>query len=166
MIFNNYSSSDNEPLSKKTVFDERQKAMQYRFGIEAFGIFAALTLICCLTLDFLYKWAESTAFAVLLLATLSLVWYLGRCAASGCLAAAIGRRTQRFSMTLITIGTVLQSVRFFSKLGDEDFIVKDGMLTIDFLLFACLMVEFGCGIFSLFVIRREERINESEGKEK
>lgn len=156
MIFNNHND---EPLIKKAVFDERQKAMQYRFGIEAFAIFAALTLICCLTLDFLYKWAESTAFAVLLVACLSLTWYLGRCAASGCLAAAIGRNAQRLSMTLITIGTVLQSVRFFAKLGDEDFIVKDGMLTIDFLLFACLLVEFGCGIFSLFIIRREDKMN-------
>ncbi len=156
MIFNN---SDNGQLRQKAVFDERQKTMQYRFGIEAFAIFSALTLICCLTLDFFYKWAESTAFAVLLLACLSLSWYLGRCAAAGCLAAVIGRRAQRFSMTLITIGTVLQSVRFFSKLGDEDFIVNDGMLTIDFLLFACLAVEFVCGIFSLCVIHNEEKRN-------
>lgn len=163
MIFNNFN---NEPLPQKTVFDERQKAMQYRFGIEAFTIFASLTLICLLSLDFFYKWAESTAFAVLLLACLSLTWYLGRCAANGCLAAAIGRRAQRFSGTLITIGTVLQSIRFFSKLGEDDFIIKDGMLTIDFLLFACLLVEFGCGIFSLCVIRKEEKGNESEGEEK
>lgn len=159
MIFNN---SDNEQLRQKAVYDERQKAMMYRFGIEAFAIFAALTYICCLTIDFFYKWAESTSFAVLLLATVSFGWYLGRCAAAGCLAPVIGKRTQRLSMTLITIGTVLQSVRFFSKLGDEDFIVNDGMLTIDFLLFACLAVEFVCGIFSLCVIHNEEKRNGRE----
>lgn len=156
------SLDDNMNAPEKAVFDERQKALRLRYGVEAFTIFAFATLICTASLDFVYKWAESTAFAVVLLACLSLTWYLGRCAASGCLAAAIGRRTQKVSMTLITIGTVLQSVRFFSKLGDGDFIVKDGMLTIDFLLFACLAVEFVCGIFSLCVIRSEEKRNGKE----
>ena len=157
MIFNNSNN-----MCEKPAFDERQNALRLRLGIEAFIIFAALTLLGLLSLDFLYKWAESTAFAVLLLGVLSLVWFLGRCAASGCLAAVIGRQTQRISMTLITIGTVLQSVRFFAKLADGDFIVRDGMLTIDFLLFACLVLEFGGGIFSVCVIRREEK--ESEGE--
>lgn len=65
-------------------------------------------------------------------------------------------------MTLITIATVLQSVQFIAKLADGEPVVRDGMLTVDFLLFACLVLEFAGGIFSLCVIRREEKEGEGE----
>ena len=156
MTFNDHNNT-NESLPQKIVFDERQNSLRLRLGIEAFTVFAIAAFLCCASLDFFYRWAESSALVVLLSADLSLAWFIGRSAAKGCMVAVGGKRAQKTAMTFITIGTVLQSMRFFAKLGEENFIVKDGMLTGDFLLFASLLLLFGCGIFSLCVIRREER---------
>lgn len=112
-------------------------------------------------MDFVYKWAESTACTVLLIAVLSLLWYLIRCAAKGCMAAVSGRRFQKISFALGSIGSALQSVRFFFKLGEEDFPIRDGMLTIDFLFLWSLLL-LCCGIFSLCVIHNEEKRNGRE----
>lgn len=142
---------------ENTVFDERQKALQMRLGVEALSIFALAAFICCASLDFVYKWAESTACAVLLIAVLSLLWYLIRCTAKGCMAAISGKRVQKTAFILGAAGSAFQSIRFFFKLGDEDFPIKDGMLTIDFLFFVSLLLLLGCGIFSLCVIRAEEK---------
>lgn len=159
-----YDNINNAP--EQTIFDERQKALQLRYGVEAFTIFAFATFICCATLDFVYKWAESTACVVLLVAVLSLIWYLVRCTIKGCMVAVSGKRFQKIGFILNTIGSALQSIRFFFKLSEENFIVDDGMLSIDFLFFVSLLLLFGCGIFSLCVIRKEEKVNESEGEEK
>lgn len=70
------SFDDNMNAPEKAVFDERQKALRLRYGVEAFTIFAFATFICTASPDFVYKWAESTAAAVLLIAVLSLLWYL------------------------------------------------------------------------------------------
>lgn len=148
-------------VPEKTVFDERQKALQLRFGIEAFTVFAFAAFTCCAISDFVYKWAESMACAILLIAILSLIWYLIRCAAKGCMAAVSGKRVQKIGFVLGAVGSAFQSIRFFFKLGEDDFIVKDGMLSIDFLFFVSLLLLFGCGFFSLCVIHSEEKRNES-----
>lgn len=160
MSFNGFDDNiSNAP--EKTVFDERQKILQLRFGIEAFTIFAFAAFICCAISDFVYKWAESTACVVLLTAVLSLLRYLIRCAAKGCMAAVSGKRAQKIGFVLGAAGSALQSIRFFFKIGEENFIIKDGMLTIDFLFFVDLLLLFSCGIFSLCVIHSEEKRNES-----
>lgn len=156
------SFEDNINVPERTVFDERQKALQLRYGVEAFAIFAFATFICCASLDFVYKWAESTAVVVLLIAVLSLLWYLIRCTAKGCMAAVSGKRVQKAAFTLGAAGSAFQSIRFFFKIGEEDFPIKDGMLTIDFLFFVSLLLLLGCGIFSLCVIRSEEKRNGKE----
>lgn len=150
-------SFDDKNALENTVFDERQKALQMRLGVEALSIFALAAFICCASLDFFYRWAESTAAAVLLIAVLSLLWYLIRCTANGCMAAVSGKRVQKTAFILGAAGSAFQSIRFFFKLGEEDFPIKDGMLTIDFLFFVSLLLLLGCGIFSLSVIRAEEK---------
>lgn len=150
-------SFDDKNALENTVFDERQKALQMRLGVEALSIFALAAFICCASLDFFYRWAESTACAVLLIAVLSLLWYLIRCTANGCMAAVSGKRVQKTAFILGAAGSAFQSIRFFFKLGEEDFPIKDGMLTIDFLFFVSLLLLLGCGIFSLSVIRAEEK---------
>lgn len=157
------SFDDKINAHENTVFDERQKSLQLRFGVEALSIFALAVFFCCASPDFVYKWAESAAIAVLLIAVLSLLWYLIRCAAKGCMAAVSGKRFQKTGLVLVTVGAALQSIRFFFKIGREDFFIKDGMLTIDFLFFASLLLLLGCGIFSLCVIRSEEKRNGKEG---
>ncbi|MDE6727065.1 MAG: hypothetical protein K2J80_03875 [Oscillospiraceae bacterium] len=161
MSFNGFDDNINN-APEKTVFDERQKTLQLRFGVEALTIFAFATFMCCASLDFVYKWTESTACVVLLTAVLSLIWYLIRCAVKGCMVAVSGKRAQKISYILVTVGSVLQSVRFFFEISEENFIIKDGMLSINFLFFASLLLLFGCGIFSLYVIHSEEKRNESE----
>lgn len=160
MSFNNFDDNINS-VPEKTVFDERQKALQLRFGVEALSIFALAALICCASLDFFYKWAESSTCAVLLTAVLCLIWYLIRCAAKECMAAVSGKRAQKISYILVIVNSLLQSIRFFFKIGEEDFIIKDGMLSIDFLFFVCGILLFCCGVFSLCVIHNEEKRNES-----
>lgn len=158
MSLNDFDDNINN-APEKTVFDERQKTLQLRFGVEALSIFAIAALVCCASLDFFYKWAESTACVVLLIAVLSLLWYLIRCTAKGCMAAVSGKRVQKVVFILGAAGSALQSVRFFFKLGEEDFPIRDGMLTIDFLFFVSLLLLLGCGIFSLCAIHNEEKRN-------
>lgn len=160
------SFNDKINAPERTVFDERQKALQLRFGVEALSIFALAVFFCCASLDFFYKWAESTACAVLLVAVVSLLWYLVRCTAKGCMAAVSGKRFQKIGFILGAVGAALQSIRFFFKIGEEDFFIKDGMPTIDFLFFVSLLLLLGCGIFSLCVIRSEEKRNEKELRHK
>lgn len=162
MSFNNFDNKINN-APEKAVFDERQKALQLRYGVESLSIFAAVVLICCASLDF-YKWAESIACMVLLIAVLCLIWYLIRCTAKECMAAVSGKRVQKAGFILATVSSALQSIRFFFKIGEEGFILNDGMLSIDFLFFVSLLLLFCCGIFSLCVIRREDKRNESEGQ--
>lgn len=159
MSFNNFDDNINN-APEKAIFDERQKTLQLRFGIEAFTIFASATLIFCATLDFVYKWAESTACVVLLTAVLSLLWYLIRCTVKGCMVAVSGKRVQKVGFILGTINAALQSIRFCFKIGKDDFLLKDGMLSNDFLFMVCVILLFCCGVFSLCVIDCEEKRNE------
>ena len=85
------SFDDNMNASERTIFDERQNAFRLRYGVEALSIFAIAAVICCVSMDFFYKWAESTSCVVVLIGCLSLIWFLVRCAVKGCMAAVAGK---------------------------------------------------------------------------
>ena len=42
-------------------------------------------------------------------------------------------------------------------MGSEDFFLKDGMLSNDFLFWVCFILLLVCGIFSLCVIKHENK---------
>lgn len=156
------SLDDKINAPERTIFDERQNAFRLRYGVEALLIFAIAAVICCVSMDFFYKWAESTSGAVVLIGCLSLIWFLVRCTVKGCMAAAAGKKAQKTSIILTTAGAVLQSIRFSSQMGSEGFFLKDGMLSNDFLFWVCFILLLVCGIFSLCVIRSEEKRNGKE----
>lgn len=144
-----------------TVFDERQNTFRLRYGVEALSAFALLAIACCVSLDWFYKWSESVSCAVLVLAVLCLLWFLIRCAVKGCIAAASGRQAQKTAIGLTTLGAVMQSIRFSVETA-ENGVLKDGMLSNNFLFMVSSLLLVFCGVFSLCAIYKEEKANKKE----
>lgn len=159
----NAISADNNIAYEKEIFDERQKIMRSQLGIEAFSVFTAAALICCFSMDFVCKWAESITAILAMLGVLSLLWFLIRCAAKGCMVAASGKQVQKTSVVMTIVVAALNLVRYVSDLCKGEPFIKDNMLTNELLFTICFILMMICGIFSLCVIHRENKMNESEG---
>lgn len=149
--------------SRKEIFDERQKIIRLRLGIEALAIFASAALVCCGSMDFVNKWAESITCPLLAIGVLSMLWFLIRCTAKGCMVVVSGKQVQKSSAILTIVAAALNLPRYVADLCKGASFIKDNMLTNELLFMVCFILIMICGIFSLCVIYRENKMNESEG---
>lgn len=156
------SFDENNLISEKKIFDERQKGLQIKIGREAMFIFAALALIYSISMD-INRWTESISPAMLLILCICTLWYVIRCAIKGCMVAVSGRRTQIISFICITAGSVLQSIHWVTQIGKSDFLLKNGMLSDSFMFTAAFILLIICGTISLFAIYRENKMSKGDG---
>lgn len=153
-----------EPNSEpeKEVFDERQKQIRLRLGIEAMAVCIMAILINVFFSEYFVRWSEHQFAAILLIMVLCLFYWLIRCAASGCWVAVVNKRAQRSSSIMMICIFLLNLLRYPVTIYEEGIFAADGTLSDEFVLALTLIVGILCGIFSLCVIRRAEKTNESE----
>lgn len=153
-----------EPGSQKEIFDERQKIVRSRITIEALLIFGCSAILNCMIMEECYKWAESQLAAMALLIAACLLYWQVRCAAKGCMIGTNGKFAQTFSGVYIIFMGVLGLLRFCDKFGEPDFIIKNGALSKDFIGIVVMLIFLAVGIFTLCVIRHENKREETEEK--
>lgn len=156
-----------EPGSEKEIFDERQSVMRMRLAIEALLICVGLIFINGVISEMIIErqWAEYMSTVNLLFAVLCVLWWIIRCAAKGCLVAVSGRTAQKTSTVLAILIGALTGLPYAFDIGSEDFLIKDGRLSSDFVFLLCCVLLVGCGVFMFTAIRREEKREEAEKKE-
>lgn len=156
-----------EPGSEKEIFDERQNVMRMRLAIEALLICIGLIFVNGVISEMIIErqWAEYMSAVNLLFVVLCVLWWIIRCAAKGCLVAVSGRIAQKTSAVMSILVGVLNGVRYALDFGEEDFFIKDGKLSADFVFLICFVLMIVCGVFLFTAIRREEKREESVKKE-
>lgn len=156
-----------EPGSEKEIFDERQNVMRMRLAIEALFICVCLILINGIVTEMVvkYQWAEYMMTADLLFAVLSMLWWIIRCAVKGCLVAVSGRIAQKTAAVMSVLVGASNGLRYAIDIGEDDFLIKDGRLSTEFMFLLCFALMIACGIFIFTAVRREEKREETERKE-
>ncbi|MDE7362632.1 MAG: hypothetical protein K2N38_11940 [Oscillospiraceae bacterium] len=155
-----------EPGSQKEIFDERQKIVRSRITIEALLIFGCSAILNCMIMEECYKWAESQLAAMALLVSACLLYWQVRCAAKGCMIGTNGKFTQTFSGVYIIFMGVLGILRFIDKFGEPDFVIKDGALSKEFIGIVVMLIFLVVGIFTLCVVRHENKREERSEEKK
>lgn len=151
-----------EPGSQKEIFDERQNVLRSRLAIEALFVYVGLTFVNSIVTEMFYQWAESMMTVTLLFMMLCLLWWEIRCAFKGCLLAVSGRYAQKYSAIMGIFVGALNGLRYVFDIGREDFFITNGRLSENLVFALCFLLLIVNGIFMLCVMRREEKINESE----
>ncbi len=153
-----------EPGSEKEIFDERQKVMRMRLAIETLLICVCLIFVNGIISEMIIErqWAEYMSTVNLLFAVLCMLWWEIRCAVKGCLVAVSGRIAQKTSAVMSVLIGVLNGLRYAFNIGEDDFLIKDGRLSADFVFLLCCALLIGGGIFMFTAIRREEKREETE----
>ena len=156
-----------EPGSEKEIFDERQSVMRMRLAIEALFLCIGLIFINGVISEMINnrQWAEYMSTVNLLFAVLCMLWWIIRCAAKGCLVAVSGRIAQKTTAVMSVLVGGLNGLRYAFDIGEEDFVIKDGRLSADFVFLICFALMIACGVFMFTAIRREEKREETEKKE-
>ena len=155
-----------EPKSQKEIFDERQKIVRSRITIEALLIFGCSTIVNCIIMEECYKWAESQLAAMALLMAVCLLYWQVRCAAKGCMIGTNGKYPQTATGIYIIFMGGVGLLRFIDKFGEPDFIIKDGALSKDFIFVVVMLIFLAVGIFTLCVIRHENKREERSEEKK
>ncbi|MCM1165225.1 MAG: hypothetical protein NC299_06375 [Lachnospiraceae bacterium] len=146
-----------EPSSQKEIFDERQNVMRSRLAIEALLIYVGLTVVNSMVMEIFYQWAESWMTVMMLFMVICLAWWSVRCAVKGCLLPVSGREAQKYSAVISIFVGALNMLRYIFNIGEEDYFVKNGRLTGDFVFALSFLLLICVGIFILCVMRREEK---------
>lgn len=124
-----------EPGSQKEVFDERQKIMRSRLATEALLVYAAASVLLCMSVEFIYRWAESCCFLLIALGVICAVYYQIRCSAKGCLIGVNGLTAKNYSgwtMIFMSCFQIIRSVIEASDYESGEFFLREGMLTVNF----------------------------------
>lgn len=151
-----------EPGSQKIIYDERQKIMQMKIGIETLFIFGGATILNCLIMDLFYQYAESYTAPIVLIMLFCAFYYNLRCAAKDCLVGINGTGALRnSSITGIFMGFVM-SVQYITK--EEHSIIVNGQLSDDFvfLITAATAVVYGITMLILVSHTRKKKDEKSE----
>lgn len=153
-----------EPGSKrdKEVFDERQKQIRLRLGIEAMAVCLIAILVNSVFSESFVRWSEHQFSAIFLIIMLSLLYWAIRSAVKGCLVAVDNKRAQKGSSIMMIFIFGLNLLRYLVTIFDEGIYTSDGILSDDFVFTLTLVVGVLCGVFSLCAIRRAEKSSESE----
>ena len=153
-----------EPGSEKVIFDERQKLVQMKLGIEALTIFGALSLINCLIMDMAYQYAETYSAPMLLIMLLCAFYYMIRCAAKDCLVGIGGEKSLKFSAGYAIFMGVMMMIKFMFDNDEERVMFIDGKLGDDFCFMLVWIMAIMYGIITLLLIyihaKRKEREKE------
>ena len=64
-----------------------------------------------------------------------------------------GLYAKRYSAIMLIIIGSLNLVRYAFDLGEGNFIIKDGMITSDFLLMMSFIIVIVCGVTTLVILR-------------
>lgn len=154
-----------EPNSEKAVFDERQNQIRLRLGIEAMAVCLTAILINAMFSELFVRWSEHQFSAILLIAVLCLFYWLIRCAASSCWVAVGNKHVQKSSSIMLIFIFSLNLSRNLFTVIEEGIFAADGTLSDEFVFTSAFVTGILCGIFSLCVIRRAEKTNESNESE-
>ena len=141
-----------EPGSEKIIYDERQKIMQMKIGIETLVIFGAAAVLNCLVMDLIYQYAESYTAPIVLIMLFCAFYHNLRCAAKDCLIGINGEGALRnSSYTCIGMGIVL-SLQYVFK--EEHFIIVNGQLSDDFVFLITTIAAVVFGVTMLILVSR------------
>lgn len=153
-----------EPNSEceKEVFDERQKQIRLRLGLEAMTVCLMAVLINAMFSEHFVRWSEHQFTAIMLIMVLCLVYWMIRCTASGCWVVVVNKRAQRNSSIMMIFIFSLNLIRYIIDIFEDGIFAADGTLSDEFMFALTFVIGILCGIFSLCVIRRAEKTNESE----
>ena len=153
-----------EPGSQKIIYDERQKIVQMKIGIETLFIFGAAATLNCLAMDLIYQYAESYTAPIVLVMMFCAFYYNLRCAAKDCLIGINGAGALRnSSFTGIGMGVVL-SLQYITK--EEHSVIVNGQLSDDFVFLITTIAAVAYGITMLILVSRiQKKKNENEKSE-
>lgn len=154
-----------EPNSEKAVFDERQNQIRLRLGIEAMTVCITAVLINSFFSEHFVRWSEHQFTVISLIMVLCLFYWMIRCAANGCWVVVVNKHTQKNSAILAIFVFSLNLVRYIIDVFENGIFAADGTLSDEFVFMLALSTGILCGIFSLCVIRRAEKTNESNESE-
>lgn len=139
-----------DPGSEKVIYDERQKIVQMKLGIETLIIFGGAATLNCLAMDLFYQYAESYTAPIVLIMLFCAFYYNLRCAAKECLVGINGTGALRnSSFTGIFMGFVM-SVKYITK--EEHSIIVNGQLSDDFVFLITTVTAIAYGITMLILI--------------
>ena len=146
-----------EPGSEKIIYDERQKIVQLKLGIETLAIFGVLTILNCFVMDMIYQYTESYTLPIVLFVMLCAYYYNFRCAAKDCLIGINGSKALKYSsISSIFVGIGLTFQYIFKEREGYLFIV-DGQLSDDLLFSIAAVIVLGYGITMLLLVHHVEK---------
>jgi len=155
-----------EPSSQKEIFDERQKIIRSRLSIEALLVYACVTLVNTVVMDTVYQWAENHLSAMVFFMGVCMLYWMIRCAAKGCIIAASGEYSLKWSSIMMIFIGALNLLRCVFDIDGESFFLKDGRITEDFLIIVAFSFFIVGGVFCLCVIRHESKKRDGGDGEK
>ena len=151
-----------EPGSEKIIYDERQKIVKMKIGVDTFMIFSAAAFLSCLVMDMFYRYAESYSGPLVLIMLFCVFYFDLRCAAKDCLIGINGSKVWRnSSYSSIFMGVVLSLQYIFRE---EHFFIVNGQISNDFIFLIATISAIVHGITMLILLHhiRKKKNEESE----
>lgn len=146
-----------EPGSEKIIYDERQKIVQMKIGIETLIIFGAAAVINCFVMDLFYQYAESYTMPIVMIMLFCAFYHNFRCAAKDCLIGINGVGSMKFSAALCIFYGVIWTINYALDEKEESFPLVDGKLCNDLFFLITAIIAVVYGITMLILVHHIEK---------
>ena len=146
-----------EPGSEKIIYDERQKIVKMKLGIETLAIFGVLAILNCFVMDMIYQYAESYTLPIVLFVMLCAYYYNFRCAANDCLIGINGAKAVKYSSVSSIFLGIGMTFQYTFKEREGYLPIVDGQVSNDLFFSIAAALVLGYGITTLLLVRHVEK---------
>lgn len=143
-----------EPGSQKEILDERQKIARLRTSCETLAIFSTLMLVNLMFMEELFCWCESYTAASAVFIVLGMLEWIIMNIRRGSLFGVNGTG----NMVVMGYLLLIYAAIFAANLSGEEFsVVRDGMLTKDFIIACAGGILLVCAVI-IFISARKNKL--------
>lgn len=156
---------NNEPIKQKEIFDERQKLIRQDITFNSVLLFACLSAVNTILMDWGLQWCEMYFAPMILFYVISYIYWIIANACKGSLFGMGGTglvKKNAFVMIFISIVDLLMIVFDFDEEGFS--VIKDGMLSVRFIgVIACTLLLIA-GIAATVLAHRYDKAQKEQAE--
>lgn len=152
-----------DPGSEKEIFDERQKLIRERITFNSVVLFATLSAVNTITMDWGLQWCEMYFGPMILFYVISYIYWIIANACKGSLFGVGGTKFVKSNAFIMLFVSVVNLLNLLVRSFDEEFsVIKDGMLSVRFIGVIAFTLLLIAGIAATVLAHRYDKSQEQQ----
>ena len=154
---------NNEPIKQKEIFDERQKLIRNRITFNSVLLFARLSAVNTIIMDWGLQWCGMYFAPMILFYVISYIYWIIANACKGSLFGVGGTKFVKSNAFIMIFISIVDLLNLLVRSFDEEFsVIKNGMLSVRFIGVIAFSLLLIAGIAAIVLAHRYDKAQKEQ----